>query len=552
MPSASVPPPISVLSAEAKHDPDLWLRVCSWLVVVFSLAQVLVFSFGRDQGIYGVVAEGILRGEVPYRDLWDFKPPGIFFVYASSFALFGKTMMAPRLVEVVMLFGAVLGLRRLGGVFFQSRTAGIMAGAIFALLHAQLDFWHTGQPESFAGPLTIYAIVLTTHPWSKKHRFFAQLATGILFGLAFLLKPPFGGGAIACAFYLSFQALPPSSKRGSRIFERITPFVTIGFASLVPIIALCLWFWSRGGWPALSWTLFEFAPGYTALSWVNRSAAGMAFHGMNEAFFGLSSLLALGTLAALTIHPRANKERSGFSLLLGILAFQLIGITIQGKFFQYHFGASIPLIALIAGQGYYKLWRRIGLGSFSGSLAFSSLVLLGALMRLPVNDTPGSFWNRSLSRMQYLLSSGNALSRNQLDERLHYVGGYNLDIVRKTAREITHHLQPGDYLYVWGFEPALYSLTKSRPSSRYIYNVPQRAQWQRARARRRLMNDLRAHPPQVVVTQKRDAIHFVTGSRLDSTDSLPDFPELQTWLQTRYKKMKSLDRFSIWLPIASQ
>jgi hypothetical protein len=63
MPSASVPPPAAdVLTAEAEHDPDLWLRVVSWVAVVFSVAQVLVFSFGRDQGIYGAVAEGILRG----------------------------------------------------------------------------------------------------------------------------------------------------------------------------------------------------------------------------------------------------------------------------------------------------------------------------------------------------------------------------------------------------------------------------------------------------------------------------------------------------------
>ena len=68
------------MTAEAEHDPDLWLRVLSWVIVIFSVAQVLVFSFGRDQGIYGLVAEGMLQGEVPYLDRWDFEPPGIFFV----------------------------------------------------------------------------------------------------------------------------------------------------------------------------------------------------------------------------------------------------------------------------------------------------------------------------------------------------------------------------------------------------------------------------------------------------------------------------------------
>src|SRR5690606_25341487 len=148
MPSASVPPPSAagVLTADTSEDPDSWLRIVSWIVIVFSLAQILVFSFGRDQGIYAMVADGILEGQLPYRDRWDFKPPGIFFVYATAFGLFGKSMIAPRLLEVALVLGAALGLRRLGGVLFDNRTAGIMGAACYALIHAQMDFWHSGQP----------------------------------------------------------------------------------------------------------------------------------------------------------------------------------------------------------------------------------------------------------------------------------------------------------------------------------------------------------------------------------------------------------------------
>ena len=546
MPSASVPPPASssVLTAETEHDPETWLRVVSWLIVIFSVAQVLVYSFGRDQGIYGVVAEGMLRGDVPYRDLWDFKPPGIFFVYAASFAVFGKTMMAPRLVEVIMMIGGVLGLRRLGGVFFGSRTAGIMGGAVYALVHAQMDFWHSGQPEAFAGALTIYALVLTTHDWSRHRAHFAQMAAGLLFGMAFVLKPPFGGGAVACAYFLTAHRRAD----GMSWLRAVTPFWWMGFSSLIPIAACCSWFYAAGGWPALSWTLFEFAPGYTALGWVNRSAGGMFFHSMSEGFFGLSSLLAMGTIAAAAIHPRANREREGLLLLLGVLSFQFIGITVQGKFFQYHFLASVPLIGLIAGHGFYKLWKRVALGSVSGTVAFGAFMIVAATMRLPVNDAPEGFWNRSGIRMRYLLSAGRSLNRVSLDEKIHYVAGYNLDVARRTANVVKRHVKPGDHLYIWGFEPAIYSMSETIPSSRYIYNVPQRAKWQNERPRRTLMADLRKNPPKAVVTQRRDAMHFVTGHRKDSTDSLPDFPEMNRWLHANYQKAQTIDRFALWLP----
>lgn len=545
MPSTSVPPPAAdVLTAEAEQDPETWLRVLAWIVVVFSVAQVLCFSYGRDQSIYGLVAEGLLEGEVPYRDRWDFKPPGIFFVYATSMALLGKTMMAPRLIEAIMLIGAVLGLRRLGGVFFESRTAGILGGAVYALVHAQMDFWHSGQPESFAGPLTVYAMVLTTHPWSRHRADFAQILTGLLFGIAFLLKPPFGGGAIACAYYLAAHR----HSDGRSFWQSATPFLWIGLGSLVPIALCGLWFFLKGGYSALSWTLFEFAPGYTALSWVKQTAGGMFYQSLSEAFFGLSSLLAMGTIAAASIHPRARREREGLLFILGVLAFQFVGITIQGKFFQYHFGATLPLIALIAGQGYYKLWRRVALGSTSGTVAFLMFLAVSGTMRLPVNDTPLGFWNRSVVRLQYLLSAGHSLSRTELDEQLYYVGGYNLDIVRRTAEEVRRYGAPGEYLYVWGFEPGLYSLTEMKPASRYIYNVPQRAKWKNERPRATVMHELRAHPPAVIVTQTRDAMKFVTGNDWNSTDSLPDFPEMQRFIEENYRKVQTVDRFAIWLP----
>ena len=154
--------------------------------------------------------------------------------------------------------------------------------------------------------------------------------------------------------------------------------------------------------------------------------------------------------------------------------------------------------------------------------------------------------------MEYLLTAGRSLSRAQLDEELHYVAGYDLHIAEKTALEISRHVKPGAPVYIWGFEPVIYSLSMTKPSSRYIYNVPQRAQWQSEGARAILMRDLAHSPPEAVITQRRDAMHFVTGNRLDSTDSLPDFPEFERWLTKNYRKVQDIDRFALWLPVSPQ
>src|SRR5688500_8830408 len=103
MPSSSLPPAAEVVPRWAVRDPDLWLKGVAWTTVIVSALLILTFSFGRDQSIYAVVGSGILEGEVPYAARWDFKPPGIFFIYALGELLFGKNMMAVRLLEALSL-----------------------------------------------------------------------------------------------------------------------------------------------------------------------------------------------------------------------------------------------------------------------------------------------------------------------------------------------------------------------------------------------------------------------------------------------------------------
>jgi hypothetical protein len=119
MGTSSVRPP----SAEAVprlqiRDPDAWLAWLAWAVIAFCAIQILTYSFGRDQSIYAVVGDGILHGKMPYRDVWDFKPPGIFLVYALAQGLFGRGMVSVRILEVAGMLGLVFGFMRFADTFF--------------------------------------------------------------------------------------------------------------------------------------------------------------------------------------------------------------------------------------------------------------------------------------------------------------------------------------------------------------------------------------------------------------------------------------------------
>jgi hypothetical protein len=543
MPAPSVPPAAELVPRLQVRDPDGWLRLAAFAIVGFSALQILLFAFGRDQGIYALVGEGLLHGKLPYRDLWDFKPPGIFFVYALAQAAFGKSMLAPRLLEVLGLFALVACSGRLAQTFFGNKTVGYVGGAIAALIHAELEFWHTGQPETFGGFVTVFALVLATEEGKRSRRFARWAAVGLAFGCAALLKPPLGGGALVCAAYLARR----EQQSSDALRARLLPVLAVGCGFLLPIGALALWFWARGGLPALYWTMHDFTPGYTALGWAGRSAPAMFYYALQEAFFKFSAVAAAGVIAAIAISPMHQREREGLFVVLGVIALHVTGIAMQGKFFPYHYAATLPLIAFIGGLGFYKLWRRCLGGGAGGVMAYALFALACVAMRQAVGDLPQDFWDRSALRMKYLFRLTPFAGREALDAELASVADVNLSADRAVALEVRAHTRGDAPVFVWGFEPVIYWLAARPPATRFIYDVPQRTPWQRGYARAELMRELRARPPAAIVVQRNDVFPMVTGDTLDSHRALATFPELATLIDEQYELASTIEDFELFL-----
>lgn len=542
MPSESVRPSADVVPRLAVRDPDQWLAVVCWLVVAFSSLSILLFSFGRDQGIYGVVADTILKGGMPYRDAWDFKPPGIFLIYSFAQGLFGKSMLAIRLLEVIGLVATVFGLQRLGQVFFERPKAGLVAGAVAALVHAQLEFWHTAQPETFGGFLTVAALVVVTLEPAARKRWLVPFGVGALFGFCALLKPPLGGGILVCGAYV----LTREQARSAKLPQMLRSGLLLGLGFAAPIALVLGWIAARGAWPAFWWTFHDFVPGYTKLNWNDAHAPGMLYYALEEAFFKFSALSAFGVIAAIAMTPLHAREREGIFLVLGIIAIHLTGITMQGKFFPYHYAATLLLISFISGLGLYKLFRRCLVAGPGSILALASFVVVAISMRDAARDLPQGFWQRTQMRLSFLLREAPFQSRVDLDRELSYVADYNLDADRQVALDIRSRTSSSDSIFIWGFEPSTYFLAERPLASRWTYSVPQRTPWQRAYSRRELLKDLSLNRPKVIVVERRDVFPSVTGSPLDSRDELPNFPELKSLIDNQYRKVREIEDFEIY------
>lgn len=519
------------------------------LGMIFLLAMIATYGYGRDQGIYAMVGREVLGGKMPYRDAWDFKPPGIFVVYAMTRAALGGGQWAIRAVEILGIVATTAAMTRLGERWFGDRRVGILAGFITALVHAQLDFWHTAQPESFGGMLTIFALLPIRLPDEPQHRdrdtARGLVLSGALFGLAGLLKPPLAGGGAVVAAVLGVNVLlttrgEPFAKRARRAL-RPAFFITLGGA--LPFVLTGLWFVAKGAHRDLYQVLFVFTPYYTKLGWVGETVPGMTYWGFTEWLQKYCSVTTVGLLLALG-YPRATRERAGFSLLCWIIALHIVGVAMQGKFFPYHYGATWPLTAMIAALGFMRVWDRLASrGPLGVSLFFTGFVFV-CFFRTATKDTERSFLQRCQERVA--LFSTRFRDQAAIDA-LASVADVNAAANREVAAYLRDHVRADRTVFVWGFEPVIYDLSDRAPASRYLYDVPQRVAWAKEKERETLVRDLDAARPAAIVVERRDVFPMVTGDVIDSADTLKDFPALRDRIESRFDHATTIEDFEVYL-----
>jgi hypothetical protein len=290
--------------------------------------------------------------------------------------------------------------------------------------------------------------------------------------------------------------------------------------------------------------LFVFTPHYTKLGWEGETLSGMMYWGFTEWLCAYSSVTTTGVLLLLGFRP-TKRERFGVFVLAGIIALHLAGVTMQGKFFPYHYGATWPVTGLLAGLGLWRVWERLAAwrSPLGASLFFLGLAA-ATFGRSATKDVPHSFLERCGERLRAFTTS----PRDQAEiDRLASVADVNAAANRAVATFLRERTPADRTVFIWGFEPVIYDLADRTPSSRYLYDVPQRVAWAKAAQRETLMRDLAASPPAAIVVERRDVFPMVTGDAIDSNDTLQDFGALRGLLLDRYRLAETIEDFDVYL-----
>ncbi len=401
-----------------------WFAGIAYLLVALAL-RLPVFGdpvVDIDEQYYLLVGDRMRAGALPFVDLWDRKPAGLFALY-EAFAATRHGPIATHLAALVCVVITALALRRIALVI--APPAGAWLAGLAYLIYLSAFHCFGGQTPVFynlamvAAALVLTGLIVEARP---RRLLLSGIGVMLLVGIALQIK-----------YTVVFEGLWFGLTLLALALRRRWPLAHIAgaallwvFAALLPTLIVIALYWRighLGDWIAANISS-NFGRGFGWGDWW--SGLGKTVIGL--AGFALAALL--GTFGISRDRPRRDGLPGGLRLfLVGWLGFAIVGYLLVGTYFD-HYRAPLllPLAVLSA--------PALGLGSVA--LAPTTAVFaIGLALAIP------------------------RVTGNQAER------GDGAQIARATAL-IAPLLRHG-CLYVYEGDPALYRLSRSCLVTRYAF-----------------------------------------------------------------------------------
>jgi len=272
-------------------------------------------------------------GSVPYRDIFDINLPGTYLFYFLIGKISGYTDLGVRLVDIVLL-AAILFMSFQWMKKFGWKIA-LCGSVLWGLTYLSLGPSSSLQRE-YLILLAVLGSILIADSERQKRTLLKSFAIGLLFGIAFLLKPP---AILAFPFVVFFQFRNAGKMRFLR--HAIMPAI-VGF--VVPASSALLYLYARGGLAQFFDMVWNYLPLYVHLTGNHEALSGLAW----IKYLSWETLLlggfliwlipaAIGVYVALRKSAISESQRRRVKLLIVLAICYAVYPTISGQFWDYHY-----------------------------------------------------------------------------------------------------------------------------------------------------------------------------------------------------------------------
>ncbi len=526
----------------ARHAPTIWLIGVIVIITLMALPTI-TYPLGRDQGEFATIGRGILDGRIPYVDLWNPKPPAVFYVYAAAIKLLGRTSEAIRAIDLLLFPPTALALYWIGRRLANARV-GIWAALLYGVFYFTETFWTLTQNDGIVLlPMTLAAACAIQAADLERRSALWAFAAGGLSAYVIWFKYPFAifvGAVVFAYIWVGARRAVPLPRRDGIAF--VGGGLLIGLGGIACLMAM-------GAWDTLVQSALLTAH-YTAQGigdFAGAMATALGFRGQQ---WGLLAILALiGVIAGLRRFSRSSLWWIAAVWLIAGTAVMLV----QLKFYDYHWLPMLPPLALIAAAGIETVVEvisrkfipqpplpmergrqpKVARGEVvRGIIAFALLAAMAAVI--------GS------RTLPYLTGQEDQVAYYHQFQAGEFVADESLEV----ANFLRQRVLPGDSLFIWGFRPEVYYLSQLNPAVRFIFQFPLVADWYPVEWRQQTVDVLWAALPPYVLVLQVDYMPWVTGSDQDSNTLLQGYTELNNWLEYNYVPDSQIGNFLIWRRIS--
>ena len=413
------------------------------LIPILLYLPVMVSPLERDEGVYATIAQRLLRGDVPYRDLFDNKPPIVYGWYAFSFLVFGEGVAAPRIVAALLLSFTTLAIFGEARMLFPRRVAYLGAGAFAVATGLPFVALNANTEAYMLLPLVASLVAFTIG--TRRGRLSWFVLAGALGALAVMTKQVAVWNLVALAVIALFWRWG----KVETAWRRITPLLSLlaGAAAATALIATPFFF---------AGAFSDFVYANISYNWVYvrfvTIGEGLPHLGLGVTLLSaLAAPLVVGTALGIFTVLRRTRRNAAYLLVVWAAA-SAVGVASGGRFFPHYFLQLVPAMVLLTavvvddrfhGHDPHPRWKVAT--TFSAILIFVSLGANALLYLAPL-------------RTEHRLAP-TVIYQEEWDAASQSLGAY-----------ISARTGPEDTIFNLGRQSQIYFYADRRPAVRYFYD----------------------------------------------------------------------------------
>lgn len=424
----------------------IWLSAI--LFFVLRLPSLFEPYWYGDEGVYLVLGQAIRHGVTLYSQIYDNKPPAIYYLAAVTQTVFGF-----RLLLLLWMIPTCFYFYKLAKKYLSQKQSQIALLLFVILTSIPVIEGHIANAEIFMLLPTILGFI-----YFEKN----LILSGILLGLAFLFKVP-----VAIEFFSLFCFAFFIQKK----YQDLKSMFLFGLSFFIPSFIVALYYQLNNALLPFLSSAFLQNFGYLS-SWSTGSQQS------SPATAGLPLRLGLMLLSWLIFYFQFSKKHIDKKFLFLSCWFTacLFGVLLSTRPYPHYLIQIVPPLIILLFYFKKYLWHLI----------FLLALLTYAIVHYKFYFYASFSYYKNF--IQYTLNQKNTESYRQYF-------GQNVNYFYQISSYIDQKTSPNDSIFIWADDPYLYPLSNRLPSTKYItaYHILDYNGYQLT------INQLKTNLPKIVV-----------------------------------------------------